>query len=152
MAKAIYFDMDGTLADFYAIENWLRYLENESAFPYSACVPLINRRGEFARLIRGLQSRGYVVGIISWGSRDASAEYMKAIRKAKREWLKIYFPAVEWDEIHIVRYGTSKQNVAKVKGGILFDDNKAVRDEWNAAKNSGEAYSEKEIMEKLGLL
>ena len=67
MAKAIYFDMDGTLADFYAIENWLRYLENESAFPYSACVPLINRRGEFARLIRGLQARGYVVGIISWG-------------------------------------------------------------------------------------
>ena len=152
MTKAIYFDMDGTLADFYGVENWLWHLENESVFPYSACTCLINRRGEFVRLIHNLRARGYVVGIISWGSRETSSDYMKAIRKAKKIWLQQNFPSITWDEIHVVKYGTSKQNVAKVKGGILFDDNEAVRNEWNAAKNSGKAYSEREIMEKLGLL
>ena len=26
MQKAIYFDMDGTIADFYGVPNWLEYL------------------------------------------------------------------------------------------------------------------------------
>ena len=29
----IYFDMDGTLANFYGVENWLDYLENEDTTP-----------------------------------------------------------------------------------------------------------------------
>ena len=35
MVKAINFDMDGTLADFYGVDNWLEYLVNKDAYPYA---------------------------------------------------------------------------------------------------------------------
>ena len=38
----IYFDMDGTLANFYGVENWLDYLENEDTTPYAIARPLFN--------------------------------------------------------------------------------------------------------------
>ena len=38
----IYFDMDGTLANFYGVENWLDYLENEDTTPYEIAKPLFN--------------------------------------------------------------------------------------------------------------
>ena len=31
----INFDMDGTIADLYGVENWLEYLINGDAFPYA---------------------------------------------------------------------------------------------------------------------
>ena len=42
MTKAINFDMDGTLADFYGVDNWLEYLVNKDAYPYAAAKPLMN--------------------------------------------------------------------------------------------------------------
>ena len=37
------------------------------------------------------------------------------------------------DEIHIVKYGSTKANATRNKGGfqILFDDNERVRKGWN---------------------
>ena len=38
----IYFDLDGTLADFYSVDNWLqKILENDSS-PYREARPLQN--------------------------------------------------------------------------------------------------------------
>ena len=34
MKKAIYFDLDGTLANLYGVENWLEYLIKEDTYPY----------------------------------------------------------------------------------------------------------------------
>ena len=42
--KKIWFDMDGTIADLYGVENWLDYLLNGDAFPYKAAAPLVFRR------------------------------------------------------------------------------------------------------------
>ena len=39
MVKAINFDMDGTLADFYGVDGWLEYLVNKNAYPYATAKP-----------------------------------------------------------------------------------------------------------------
>ena len=60
----------------------------------------------------------------------ATKEYNKAVTKAKKNWLAKYnFP---YDEIHCVKYGTTKANCTRHKADfqILFDDNKKVRDGW----------------------
>ena len=41
MTKAINFDMDGTLCDFYGVENWLEYLVARDATPYAVAKTLL---------------------------------------------------------------------------------------------------------------
>ena len=36
----IYFDMDGTIADLYGVENWLNDLRTERTTPYEIATPL----------------------------------------------------------------------------------------------------------------
>ena len=38
----INFDMDGTIADLYGVENWLEYLIAENTFPYANARPLLH--------------------------------------------------------------------------------------------------------------
>lgn len=125
----IYFDMDGTLADLYGVDNWLPKLRAENAMPYVEAEPLVDL-SEMERLLTELQYIGYTLGIISWTSKGGSAEYNKAVRKAKLEWLAGCFPEIEFDEIHIVKYGTRKDYIAKDKHGIIFDDDERVREKW----------------------
>ena len=40
---------------------------------------------------------------------------------SKKEWLKREFP-IQFEEIHIVKYGTRKDYVANEKNAIIFDD------------------------------
>ena len=129
MTKAIYLDMDGTIADLYSVDNWLNKLRVEDATPYIQAKPLV-KLSALARRLNTLQRKGYAIGIISWGSKHATAEYDKAVEKAKRFWLQKHLKSVEFDEIHIVPYGTPKSEVDEIKGGILFDDEYNKRKEW----------------------
>lgn len=130
MNKAIYFDMDGTIADLYAVEGWLADLEAENVRPYAEAKPLINL-SLLARYIHKAQRMGYTVGVISWLSKYGSDAYNEAVTAVKREWLAKHLPSVEWDEIHIVKYGTSK-STCRTCPGILFDDEQRNLDEWGA--------------------
>ena len=38
----IYFDMDGTIANLYGVENWLDYLMNEKTVPYDIASPMVD--------------------------------------------------------------------------------------------------------------
>lgn len=127
MAKAIYFDMDGTIADLYGVDAWLDKLMAEDASPYEQARPLVDLEKLSARL-EDLRKLGYTIGVISWLSKQATKEYKKQVRQAKREWLKkIKF---QFDEIHLVAYGTPKHKVAKVKKGYLVDDDVKVIKDW----------------------
>lgn len=144
MTKEIWFDMDGTIANLYAVEGWLNYLLNEDVFPYANAETMLNF-SLFARLLNRLQDKGWKVGIISWTSKNGSEAYNLAVEMAKRAWLAKHLPSVEWDEIKVVRYGTNKRLACG--GGILFDDEKGNRETWGEG-----AYTPDRITEILKAL
>lgn len=126
--KTIYFDMDGTIANLYGVENWLDDLLTENTFPYENAEPMFNAE-RLNKILENLQASGWKIGVISWLSRNSSKKYAKEVTKAKKEWLKKYFTIV-FDETHFVKYGTRKDYIAKDKKGILFDDDIKVREKW----------------------
>lgn len=140
MTKKIWFDLDGTLANLYAVEGWLPMLRAYDPTPYAQAEPMVNMSA-LARLLHKAQRLGYEIGIISWLSKEPTAEYNVAVTQAKIEWLEMHLPSVEWNEIHIVAYGTPKHELCE---GILFDDEEHNRTEWGEG-----AYEPCEIMEFL---
>lgn len=145
----IYFDMDGTIADFYGVENWLDYLLAEDAYPYHNAKPML-RFCSLAKVLNRLQREGYELGIISWLSKSGSVEYNERVTEVKMEWLASHLPSVMWDEIKIVPYGTPKHEVAD-NAGFLFDDEIGNRDAW-AMSGNGISFEPAEIMEVLKML
>lgn len=142
--KVIVFDMDGTIADFYGVNGWLDDLNNYRTRPYEIAKPLYNMV-ELVKILKDLKKIGYVIAITTWLSQNSTKEYDDRVRKAKIEWLKKYsFP---YDEIHLVKYGTTKANCTRKLGGfqILVDDNEKVRKGWNlgATINANENIIEK---------
>lgn len=137
----IWFDMDGTIADLYSVEGWLDFLRNDSTVPYEQAKPMFNF-SRFARYLNLLQKKGYTIGIISWGSKFASEEYLTRIRAEKFFWLMKHLPSVSWDYIKVEHYGTNKWEACGE--GILFDDEIKNRDNWQ-----GEAYSPETIFDIL---
>ena len=151
MEKAIYFDMDGTIANLYGVPNWLEKIEQSDTSPYEEAQVLLNMQG-LAHRLNALQKLGYTIGIISWLSKSGTPEYNMAVAQAKLDWLKQHLGSVKFDEIHITAFGVRKSKVAKIKNGILFDDNPKVRREWIKNNPSGWACSEKDILEILSIL
>lgn len=140
MEKKIWFDMDGTIANLYAVEGWLPMLRAFDPTPYAQAEPMLNM-ANFARLLHKAQRLGYAIGIISWLSKESNQEYDNAVTVAKIEWLKIHLPSIEWNEIKIVAYGTPKHELCE---GYLFDDEERNRTNWGEG-----AYEPSEIMEFL---
>lgn len=143
MTKTIFFDMDGTIADLYGVQNWLDYLIAKDALPYEVAKPLI-RLSALARVLNNLQRKGYRIGVISWLAKNSTTEYDEAVTEAKLEWLAKHLASVAFDEINIVKYGTPKQLFAKTEQDILFDDEEKNRNEW-----TGEAFGVDAIIEVL---
>lgn len=142
----VFFDMDGTIADLYGVEDWLYYLESEVTLPYAIAKPLV-RFSLLARYIHKLQSAGIHVGVISWTSKNGSPEYNRKVAQVKKEWLVSHLPSVAFDFIHVIDYGTPKSRFA-TDGDILFDDEYRNRAEWENVPDS-RAFDEKEIFEIL---
>ena len=139
----INFDMDGTIADLYGVDNWLEMLIAEDAFPYETAKPLL-RLSALARRLNNLQKNGYNLAVISWLSKGGTDEYNAEVEAVKRKWLAKHLPSVKWDAIHIVPYGTPKQDFCGNPLDILFDDEARNRDNW-----TGIAYDVENIMEVL---
>ena len=139
----INFDMDGTIANFYGVENWLDFLNAYDVTPYAIARPLV-RLCSLAKRLNNLQRKGYRIAIISWLSKSSTAEYDSAVTETKKAWLKKHLPSVKWDEITIIPYGTPKQNYCYNAEDLLFDDEQRNRDNW-----TGIAYDEKNILETL---
>ena len=139
----ICFDMDGTIANLYGIENWLEMLHSFDETPYKLAETLVNMNS-LARVLNRLQRNGYEIGIISWLAKNSNAEYDEKVTAAKKEWLAKHLKSVHFDFIEIVAYGTDKNIVATTSADILFDDEKKNRENWN-----GIAYDVNNIIETL---
>ena len=143
MKKEIWFDMDGTIANLYGVENWLEYLIKEDTTPYKIAKPLVNMNS-LARVLNRLIRKGYTVNIISWTSKGGTEEYNARVATVKREWLKKHLKSVEFTRVDIVPYGTKKGDN---RYGILFDDEEKNRKEWTET-----AYNVENIVEILKAL
>lgn len=85
---------------------------------------------ELAEVLNMLKAHGWRIAITTWLAMDGTKEYNKRTAEAKKEWLARHnFP---YDEIHCVKYGTTKANCTRHKADfqILVDDNKKIRDGW----------------------
>lgn len=139
MNKVLIFDMDGTIADLYGVENWLPMLRAEDATPYSIAEPLYNME-ELVNLLNIFKANDWIIAITTWGAKNSSTNYDKEVAKVKKEWLEKYnFP---FDLFFFQKYGTPKNDATNFLSGrqILIDDNEEVRKSWkgetiNATKN-----------------
>lgn len=143
ITMTIWFDMDGTIANLYAVNGWLEMLRSCNPAPYESARPLVNMNS-LARVLNRLQRKGYKIGVVSWLSKESTAEYSEAVAEAKRRWLAKHLASVRFDYIDIIEYGTPKQNG---RNGILFDDEKPNRENWN-----GIAYDVDDIISVLRAL
>lgn len=137
------FDMDGTIADLYGVENWLPMLIAEDTTPYAVARPLLHL-STLARKLNTLQRAGYRLAIISWLSKSGSEAYNEAVTVVKLNWLAKHLPSVNWDEIHIVPYGTPKEKYCYTAHDVLFDDEEKNRKAW-----AGVAYDVGNIFDDL---
>ena len=141
--RTIFFDMDGTIANLYAVDNWLEMLRNFDETPYKNAQVMLNM-SLLARLLNRARHIGYRIEVISWLSKCPNDEYDIKVTKAKLEWLNEHLTSVKWDEINIVAYGTPKSNFIHSDEDILFDDEKPNRENWQ-----GVAYEPTEIIRVL---
>ena len=130
MNKTLVFDMDGTIFDFYGVDGWLDDLHNENTRPYDIAKPLYDF-DVLNAILDVLRLQGWRIVITSWLAKDATKAFEDAIRASKIESLKRY--NFKYDEIHLVRYGTTKANCTRSKGGfqVLVDDNEQIRKGWH---------------------
>ena len=143
MTKAIYIDMDGTIANLYGVNGWLDMIINSDETPYKIAEPMV-KMNVLARVLNSLIKKGWTIGIVSWLAKNSNSEYDERVTKAKIEWLKTHLKSVHFEEIHIVPYGTPKQTIVNNPMGILFDDEEPNRTNW-----VGTAYDVNEIIEVL---
>ena len=144
--KVLVFDMDGTIADLYGVDNWLEDLRAENPRPYEKARP-IYRTDVLNDLLKIFKAKGWRIVVTTWLAKGSTKEYDNLVREAKLAWLDRYdFP---YDEIHLVKYGTTKANCTRHLGGfqVLIDDNKAVRSGWHLGDtiNANENIIEKLI-------
>lgn len=134
------FDMDGTIANLYGVENWLPKLIAQDSTPYAEAKPMVNM-ARLARALHKAQRNGHKIAVVSWLSKNGTEQYNAEVAQAKRKWLAKHLPSVKWDKIIIVAYGTPKQ---KLSNGVLFDDEQPNREAWGMG-----AYEPKDIFEVL---
>jgi hydroxymethylpyrimidine pyrophosphatase-like HAD family hydrolase len=129
MNKVLVFDMDGTIANLYGVDGWLADLRSYNPRPYVVANPLYDM-DFLADILNTFKDFGWTIAVTTVLSKDSTKEYDNVVREAKKEWLAKYnFP---YDEIHLVKYGTTKANCTRKLGGfqVLVDDNETVRKGW----------------------
>lgn len=128
----ICFDMDGTIADLYGVDNWLEKLRAEDVSPYLQAKPLVDMV-KLRSILLDLANEGWEIRVISWLAKDSSEAYKAKVRTAKVAWLEYYnFP---FYACNLVAYGTTKadciRRICEKGSAILIDDNAKVREGWH---------------------
>ena len=124
----IWFDMDGTIADLYGVENWLDMLIAHDETPYAIAKPIVNL-SVLARLMNKVQRKGFEICIVSALAKDSTAEYDERVRNAKIKWLANHLKSVHFDEIRFVPYWYTKNDV-NTGADVLFDDEERHLEKW----------------------
>ena len=124
----IWFDMDGTIADLYGVDNWLEMLIAHDETPYAIAKPIVNL-SVLARLMNKVQRKGFEICIVSALAKDSTVEYDERVRNAKIKWLANHLKSVHFDEIRFVPYWYTKNDV-NTGTDVLFDDEERHLEKW----------------------
>ena len=146
--KTLVFDMDGTIANLYGVNNWLEMLRAEDPTPYIIAKPMYNVN-ILNFILNQLKADGWKIVVTTWLAKGSTKYYDTLVREAKLDWLEEHnFP---FDEVHMVKYGTTKANCTRKLGGfqILVDDNEKVRKGWTLGATINANENILEILEKL---
>jgi hypothetical protein len=147
MAKVIYFDMDGTVADLYGVNNWLEKLRAFDPSPYIEAKPLVDME-KLTEVCLALINKGYSIGVITWLSKDSNQRYDQKVIQAKFQWLQQYMPYIS--KYYAIPYGIPKQRaVSFCEEMWLVDDNEEVREMWNTPKKRKSINANEDIIEQL---
>lgn len=123
MKTKVYLDMDGTIADLYAIPNWLEELQKQSHEVFLVAKPVITQE----QLLAEYPLDKYDIRILSMTPKGAGKTYADRVKWAKDQWLDEHFPLLK-KRIYM-KYGHNK-NLAKNQNAILIDDSEPVRMNW----------------------
>ena len=123
--NAVLLDMDGTIADTYAIPNWLDQLRNESVNPFQVAEPLINE----STLLSLFKDENIVICTMLPKGAQLGTPYADACQQAKREWLNKYFPSLT--NAIFMEYGNDKSLGNFSKNCLLIDDSSTIRANFN---------------------
>ena len=118
--KKVYLDMDGTIANLYAIQNWLERLINEDQNIFKECDPLITEND----LFNLFPQSEYDITILSMTPYKCSKSYHDNVIAQKNYWLDKHFPLLK-KRIY-KKYGGNK-NLKNSENAILIDDNEIIR-------------------------
>lgn len=140
--RKIWLDMDGTIANLYAVDNWLEKLRAYDPSPYIEAEVMVNM-SLLARILNRLHRAGYEICIISALSKESTPEYDEAVMEAKFDWLMKHLPSVEFSEIVFVPY-TFEKNEVNSGDDILIDDEARHREAW-----TGTSYEAFNILDAL---
>lgn len=90
--KILAFDMDGTIADLYSVDNWLNLLRSYDPKPYRDARPMVNM-SRLKDLCNKLKRERWEISVITWLAMVTTDQYDKDVSKAKVDWLDAHeFP------------------------------------------------------------
>lgn len=149
---SINLDMDGTIANLYSCPDWLAKLRAYDPTPYEVA-EVMHNMSLLSRYLNRAQAKGCEINIISWLSKETTADYDQKVIQAKLAWLRKRLPSVHFDNIHIVAYGTPKsQFIDRDNLNILFDDESKNRLEWMQSSSLHFAYPPNTMFDILKIL
>lgn len=151
MAKKIFFDMDGTIADLYNEENWLTRLQNEQKGLFRNLKPM-HDKDKLTKIFNDLVELGFEIEVITWTPKNASQDYIEIVEKEKKEWTQEHFPIIK--NIHCLNYGVPKQKAKykKAKLEILVDDNLEIVEMWDTPKQRKSIIANHNLIANLQVL
>ncbi len=123
--SAILLDMDGTIANTYAIPDWLDQLRNESVKPFEVAEPLISE----STLLSLFTDENIIVCTMLPKGVALGTPYADACQRAKREWLERYFPSLT--NVLFMEYSNDKSLGEYSKKCLLVDDSDIIRNNFN---------------------
>lgn len=131
MSKFIWLDMDGTIADLYAVNGWLDDLLAYKTRPYEEAKAMYDTI-ELLETLADLKAKGYKLGVISWGSKTGNLIYNRQVEAVKKKWLEEHDLDLLLDKIIVTPYGVCKADTCRQYGeGILVDDELPNRQAWD---------------------